>query len=371
MSLKYSIVWIVCLSLGLFGSVVRAQDSVPAAIKNGEIGPQQREVIESFIARQVQTLADNAASDAALQVARDRLSQEAMSGGVASSPAYLDAYSQILGQKIVPLLESDASPRQRLLAAIVVGRVSDAARNTRLLGIIQVELKDSEAPVVLWGMKGARAILPAVLNNGLLRQSGELPKEIVEAAKKALAANDAASVPIVQEAYAAATLGLFSSSAAPLNNASIESAVSLAQALLALRLEGYEKGVPLDPRSENTITLFLSHPSIWPVQSMAQKQKTAEQLITLLSFAAQRFANDPIQLASVLQQTSKAIYILTSDAALQSALSPLTRVTMQAQAAEVVREADDAYKALSAVELFKGIAQPARLKALPASDEPQ
>ncbi len=355
----HRLAWIVCLLLAgpLIAPAARAQ-GVPESIKNGAVGPEERKTIATFVEQQVAKLASVNPSDQSK--ARDALIQESMVRGEPAPAAYLDAYADALARAIAPSADPKAPLRQRLLAAITVAKTADIARNTRLHDVVIAQLADKATPVVLWGMKGAKAILPSVMANALLRQDGRLAKAIVDAATRTV------STPVLQEAYDAATLGLFAPTPRQPSVAETRVAVPLMQDLLALRLKQYATAIPDEPTTENLATLYLSHPSVWPNQTPEQRVRTAQEFLELLSFAVQRYPEAADPLSRVIQQVAKALYILTDDSALQNALQPLTRVDSRTDPVQIKSDADQAATALTAIAEFKAV-KPATTLPKPAT----
>src|SRR5205085_2577218 len=129
-----------------------------------------RPQMQSFISAQVAALAGTGASQSA---ARDALIAEASDGAQPASPAYLDTYAELLNPA-VGKLASNPQMRVRLNAAIVTARVAERADNSRLADAAVAFINDKSEPVALWGLKAARALIPAVLRDPLLAPNNKL-----------------------------------------------------------------------------------------------------------------------------------------------------------------------------------------------------
>ena len=100
-----------------------------------------------------------------------------------ATPAYLDAYAQILNRELLTL-KGNPSARVRLNAAIVCALVAQQANNAHLKDAAVMFIQDPSEAVVLWGIKAARWIIPAQLGQVAAQPDLGLVNEIVPAVQK-------------------------------------------------------------------------------------------------------------------------------------------------------------------------------------------
>ena len=103
--------------------------AMPAAVKTAAVtSPADEAQIRKFIVDHV--IALNAPEPTAVPKSRDALIGEAGGGG--ATPAYQAKYAEVLNAEILKFLANVNVPRARLNAAIVVARVADIVKNTKL-----------------------------------------------------------------------------------------------------------------------------------------------------------------------------------------------------------------------------------------------
>jgi hypothetical protein len=235
-------------------------------------------------------------------------------GIVDPSPAFLDEYSKQLATALAPLA-ANPSIRVRLNAAIVVCVVVTKSQSVELAPLIESELNDHSEPVVLWGMKAARAIMLPSLGVPTLKT--KLLTAISTAAKRVT------SGPVLAAAYSALTVG------DQPGQSPVELIVPM-QNLLAWRIQQYGTAIPPEPPADGKATSFLTEHAVWLAQTPAQQRATVQELVnliaagnTLLSGAQ---SDDHDQLTALLVQAGKAILVIsinTNDPVLRAAATPL------------------------------------------------
>jgi hypothetical protein len=204
---------------------------------------------------QIQLVINNAAKDlasedpAAPKHGRESLIYECENhaGGGGASQQFQSLYATLLAKTLLPLTKPNVSLRTRLNVAIVTREI--AAKSYKnvssdpLAPLVSAELSDKQEPVVLWGLKAARYVIPAVATNA--GNAAALSKLVVQAAK---AHGD--SGPVIEEAYGALILE-------PTLAGSI---LPDLLDLLEWRTKQYQGGANTPPSTlaEQSVTVFLS-----------------------------------------------------------------------------------------------------------------
>src|SRR5205085_3695620 len=96
-------------------------------------------------------------------------------------------------------LAGHKSMKVRMNAAIAAAQVAAKVGNDRLAHVSQLFMKDMTEPVALWGVKAARAVIPAAARQ--TKPAVRLEGDVVATVKA-----HSESGPILEEAYAALTL---------------------------------------------------------------------------------------------------------------------------------------------------------------------
>jgi hypothetical protein len=136
---------------------------------------------------------------------RDNLIAATLQAGAPASPGFLFEYGRALNGAFVPVLTSKAgapqlSLRGRLNVGIVVARVAAAAENITLAPSATLLVNDPAEPVILWGLKAAKPLIPQLLK---MKGAGGPPPLVAAIAPAVL--NHPSAV-LVQEAYMALDL---------------------------------------------------------------------------------------------------------------------------------------------------------------------
>lgn len=174
-------------------------DQINTTIKAASpLTSENQAAVQKVISEQAQSLAGGNTK------ARDVLINESENhGGGAVSPAFQAEYVADLIKSLTPLLTPNNPLRVRLNAAIVIGKVAEKYQkgdvDDQFAGIIQSLLQDKERAIAIWGMKAARYVVAAMVqNNG---NSAALQHQILQTAKT-FPENGA----LIEDAYAALTL---------------------------------------------------------------------------------------------------------------------------------------------------------------------
>ena len=271
---------IVVLGLGLgLGVQGYAQTSINTSIKSAaSISKEDRVTIGNFIKAQMTRLAGK---DAAAQTeARELLCNEV--NGASVGGAFTDAYVQQMQEALMPLADSQVF-RTRLSAAIITTRLAERTGSIRLKPAVIKFTNDKSEPIVLWGVKATRALLPVQLK---ISDSGNDPllKGLVPAI------TDNLSGPITQEAYEALRLNIVTDRNS-VTDAMIKAVLPEIQKLLELRLAQYMKDMPNDPQVDTLATNFLVDSKVWAVQTPEQRGMTVQMLVDILGKASRRSAD--------------------------------------------------------------------------------
>lgn len=338
------------LGLGL-GTCGLAQTAVPPSIKSAAmITDAARKSIADFVQSQVQLLDQPAGRDALVDAA----------GGDVSA-AYLDVYATVLNQAMLSLADKKASLQTRLNAAIVTARVAEKANNIRLKPAAIQFMADSSDPIVLWGVKAAKALVPVQLRS---QTAGQDP--LISGLAEAIADN--LSGPIVQEAYDTLSLNIYTgrSSVSP---QMIQAVVPEMQELLAGRVALYSQGVPDNPQMDTRATNFLIDSDVWSQQSPQQRTTTVQLIVDLLSGAARRTASydgggtvvrdrkdQIIQTLRLVGSATRVVAAHQKSGAIEDAATPVMRVNVAIDSATIVRLTDELIAAILAE--FPDVKQP-------------
>jgi hypothetical protein len=272
------------------------------------------------IQRFVDAAAKNLAGDDAdkQSKAREDLSngvQLAAGNTTPLSPVFADAYAGAVAKALAPLTGHE-DMRVRLNAAIVNARVAERVGNTRLKDVTGKFINDKTNAVALWGVKAARAMLPAILA-GPNAANDPLLVAMVQAVQRAHYG------PIVTEVYEALGLNVITANPKPPPNV-IKGAVPEMLQVLRSRVDDYAGGVPPDPGIDNTASEFFSFSTVWQQMTPQQRTDAVQAMTDLLALAGQHAAlmegEERQPLLTVFKRTGSALQVI-GDAVKSSALS--------------------------------------------------
>ena len=295
-------VYLICL---VYCTAALAQPAAPpaagglaASIKTGaQVDAAGKEAIKKFIADQAKKLADP--SPDVDKSGRDLLISESRVGGQMPGPAYASEYSKALAAEMTNLLVGSASPRTKLIAAVVIGKVAESLHDRGIEKAITALLNERHEALQLWGIKAAKAILPE-----LVTVSGEGP--VINAIVAAVKMHP--SGPMFQEAFDA----LMPHGLPP---AKAGAFVGGLHALLHLRLDTYKVKIPEDPEKDYLPFNFLK--DNWTAMPPAQQVETMQLLCDMLTLAAahgdnpnNRLMRDQFQ--NIVVQGAGALFVIAN-----------------------------------------------------------
>lgn len=347
------------LSYLLWISPAAAQDAAGLeAAKAADNQQTHLAQIDQFVKEQVQRLLGE--DPAARSSARDALIAQTMQNpSTPATAAFLDAYAQKLNEA---LREIGKNPdlRARLNAAIVVAEVAEKSRNKRMEDVVVELINDPSDAVALWGMKASRSMLPIIVRNKLFLRDSKLIPALVPAVVK----QKDRIAPIVQEAYEALRIGWFPrispDARRKITPEMINGVVPLMLDILDFRLGQYMTGIPDEPATENTATFFLTDSQIWKALSPADKTRTIQTLLNLLSLAAQQTAKagpqEKAQLVAMIRGTAQAIQVVNP--ALKDPMKKAVEISPGMTSIVIQEIIKGIYPALIQIEPFKDLQPP-------------
>lgn len=252
----------VCVCWSLLAGHLLAQSINPQVKQSPSIDQASRQAIELAISQNIQKLSDQ--NPSVQRAGREGLINELRLPGGEPSAAFMAAYAEALGNAVMKL-PKDTPVLTLLNAAIAVQRVAEITKSTRLEPVI-VWLLSPEQPeaVKLWGMKAARAIMPALAkipNNKLL---GQIVPTVQAHPSGAMTA----------EAYEALLVD---------NKAVIDELLNLVQVRLSLYGQAT---APEDPQVDYTPFASMLSVKGWPNFSQPQRVRVMQAICSLLVLGA-------------------------------------------------------------------------------------
>lgn len=318
------------------------QTALPPSIKSSSsISQPDQATIGKFVQNQVASLG---AQDAAEQAkARDAIAN-GLSGDPAPSAAFVEAYTKAVNDGLVPVL-NNPSQRVRLNAAIAGVRLVERSGSIQLKPFVQKLVTDKAESVVLWGVKGHRALLPVVLK-GSPSANEPLLKELVPAIKNRLGGE------ISQDAYDALRMDIVTQRKL-LTPEMIKAVIPQVQDLLAARIAQYESGVPQVPVVDTMGTSFLVDGDVWRDHTKEQQVKSAQLIADLLTLAAARVADlekdreHKDEIIKTIQLVARGVQVVgeqSGKAYLVTAALPLTKIEANTDSATISKNVDELVK---------------------------
>lgn len=313
--------------------------------------------VGAFISAEAKNLAN---PDAAIQrQAREALVAAAFPVNKAAnpnaSPAFLMEYAGKVDEAMFPLLDAKYDPRIRLNAAIVLARIAEPANNTRLARATAAALKDPAEPVVLWGIKAARHIIPREFLPPKVPAIKALAGLVVQAAERwptSWAINEEVAEALVNERTRT------------LDDAAKSDLLAHVKRLLDIRIAQYKKvAVPPNPgdpwpgapEADTQAIKFLSNEAWRKNLPPNEKQGIATKLFQLLDEVVRvheadlprRGQGDGVtkdDLVAVAKQAGavgSVIGLKESDPALQAASDSLSKVNLDIPHNDLVKQVND------------------------------
>ncbi len=319
--------------------------------------------ITAYITPQVTLLTSGAAAAAA--GARDKLIDAA---GPGATPAFLAAYAGLLNTSLAPAL-NHASEHVRLNAAIVVARVAERSNNGALSAATLTLLNDKSQNVVLWGVKAARWIIPALLRVPPAAAANPLLAAVVKAV--ATHGHGAIGGPIVIEAYETLMVDALNANAKQRPAAAMITAViPYMHQLLQQRAAAYQKGIPPEPAADSRGTLFLVDSTVWTLHTPPQRVTSIQAMSDITGLGAQHAATasptDLADLGYMIGLVSKAIAVVPQNQPVLAQLGPAMKVDARTNAAQVQAAVAAVAPALKAVKEFAALTPPPAVAAVAA-----
>lgn len=262
-----------------------AQAPAPAEDPLGPIKAKEalaepdRAAIQNVVKAQADILLNEKATPAELKVAREKLVDgvklDPNNPSRTASVAYRDEYANQINKAFVGTLKGNLSLRTRLNIAVLVGQVGAIAQNARLEPTITLLLQDPADPVVMWAMRGASGVVPA-----LSMINVNQAKPLVAAIKAAVAKHPRGA--IFAEAYKALLV----------NEPTV--IIPTLLDLLRARIDTIRRAMPDEPQAENDAVRFL----VMDVWSKAPQQNNdiIQVVADLMSVASSRY-DDPMNKA--------------------------------------------------------------------------
>ncbi|HYE17632.1 MAG TPA: hypothetical protein VEA69_04265 [Tepidisphaeraceae bacterium] len=286
------------LVMGMWGAVAQAQ---PAAGGGAGAGPIPPALITTPDQAQIDAWSKAATgdllneADPALQgKARDNMVNACfVKRDTPAGAGFLAMYSASLNNEFWPKLApgTKLTPRQRLNLAIVTAKVASVAQQSPLAPTVERLINDPLEPVVLWGLKGAQPIAPAVVK---LRGAGNNPLHPMLAAVRPAALKHP-SGPVFEEAYAALGNATTVSPDNPVLERAVKAAAAEMISLWENRLQQYRSAIPEDPIADGMPVFFLTTRDAW--NTIVKDQATRTQVMQMVS--------DQLSLASQHADASK------------------------------------------------------------------
>ncbi|HZZ45116.1 MAG TPA: hypothetical protein VFE58_19425 [Tepidisphaeraceae bacterium] len=342
------------LVLGFSSVIARGQTALPTAFRQQvAFTDQDVKTIDTWIGGQVQRLTGT-------EVLQQTSARETLVAGGNGSAPYAEAYAKSLDAALTPVIKG-TDFRARLNAAIIVARVAEKTKSPALHDITMLLIGDKNEGMVLWGVKAARYVVPAIY----AAQGASAKPDMIDAVSQA-AGQWKESGPIVAEAYQVLAPQLTGmASPGPLVKATLKPLLTL----MAARNKEYIAGVPVEPTAENTALLFVSLGPVWGMLSPAEQAGVMQQISDLVGLAGERWVTasrvDQEHLTPLLQLAGKALSVLGQPAPagvnsqeLITAGVNLAKVNSSLQSAVVQQMTAAVYPLLTKVPAFSALTAP-------------
>lgn len=261
------------------------------------------------------------------------------------SPTFKLIYSQNLNAQLASIAGSQ-DLRTRLNAAIAAAKVAEKNDNEKLVPTITALLNDQSEAVALWGMKGAKFVIPRG------PEGAKLVSRVVDSAKRFPSSSTVA--------YQTLAAG----------DAPTPDAIDAIHKLMEARSALYSNGVPPDALADTIGMRRLVDSKWWQAQTAAQQTKTSQLLINLAGAASQRVqanvSNDEREsMAAFVRQINRcvaAIAELQTKPALKKKMDDGVRGLVNAASAQQIAQQADAIVA-AVREAFPTLTAPPQLPA--------
>lgn len=342
------------------GQVAGNAADLPGFIINAnQLTESQKKSVADFVAQRVAEL--KGGDPAGLAKARNALIKQAHNPQAGFG--FLDAYAEALNTGLAPLTE-EQDMRVRLNAAIVAARVAERSKGVRLKEVVHAFVTDETAPVVLWGLRAAKHVLPNILANPVLADNDPILAAIVPAARE----HDLGL--IISEAYEVLRVGLAAGAKDPLPQGALAKVVPHVLDLLETRVERFRSSAPDTPTAENAAMQFLIDRRVWTTMAKEQKLRAAQAMVNLLGLTAAHANKQEgrlleTSLMHLYRFTATNIAVLAEDALknpnLATAAHTARAIGVNTSATELTQMAENVYAKFKAVDGFKDLQPPAKL----------
>lgn len=313
-------VWSGLLVGGAAGQSAQTQTGIPANVKNAPDATSFGPVIQQFIQGQLTTLAGE--DPVAQKAAREKLIAECPQGASAS---YLDVYAREMNSAVLQLLNRKPVPplRVRLNLAVLIEAIARTTQSSAVQPVVIALMNDPTEAVALWGMKAAKHVVIAVIQNPVLLKSSNILPAIVSAVKSHPAAGFVAA-----EAYDALIPEIPGMNPAQIQ-ALLPPLFGPILDVLSFRVSLYQTGIPDNPEAERLVASFFKAAN-FAIATPTQQHQIIQELVNLVVLAGDQapFAT-PAQLGQIieaLQFTSQDLIVISGNSAVTGALLPLTRI---------------------------------------------
>ncbi|HEX8340775.1 MAG TPA: hypothetical protein VF624_07695 [Tepidisphaeraceae bacterium] len=255
-----------------------AADLPAAARQAAPVPPAMAATITQYVNAQIDVVLGPDAKAAG--IARDELARQTeTSPAVTPSADFRAAYVSAIEANLPKLLKS-SRVGHRLAGAIVVTRVAKATSLSSLEDEIILLMNDSSPAVALWGVKGARAVVPGVLSLKARLGNQKLTENVVTAVTR-----HPGTGALVQEAYAALDV---SAAQPPVPPAGLVVGTQATLALLEARIGEYVKGMPSAPMADRDPPLYFGKTPVNSAIDAKEKVRVVQALCNLMSVSAER-----------------------------------------------------------------------------------
>ena len=241
-----------------------------------------------------------------------------------------------------------------------------APSNPRLTPLVEKAIADKSPAVALWGIKSASIMLPEVLKVPVFGQKQKLTAGIVNAVESHPNVG-----PLVQDAYNALSL-YDTTNGRPFvmpNPAAYLACIDGMNAVMALRVSAYAKGVPPYPQAERIASPFFAGLASTNAIAAPQRLATTQQLVNLMAVTATQVANAGGSKADLV--TDIGVYAGLIDVLLgpgnraTALLKPLAVMKPNAANPTLEQMVDDAIKAVKTVPGYAVLKDPPLPNAAP------
>jgi hypothetical protein len=302
------------------GRVAPSNAGIPINVKNAPDATSFRPVIQQFIQGQITALTGE--DPAAQKAAREKLAAECAQG---SSASYLDVYAHEINSAVLQLLDRKPVPplRVRLNLAVLVEAVGRTTQNSAVQPAVIALMNDPAEAVALWGMKAAKHVVIAVVQNPVLVKSNAILPAIVSAVKSHPEAGFVAA-----EAYDALIPEIPGMSPAQIQ-ALLPPLFDPILDVLTFRVSLYQTGIPDNPEAERLVASFFKAAN-FAIATPAEQHRIIQQLVNLVVLSGEQapFASSAqlSQIIEALQFASQDLIVISGNSAVTGALLPLTRI---------------------------------------------